>query len=560
MSSNNEGTKKVGRKTNNSQSAGMTSSTSNAPIVASSVPQNTPQVRNLPEPEDDDTRQTPETFLSASSGGQVVEPFKDPEELENEESRSDHNLGMGDFEELTEMGSPYRTSDLPSDRDAYSEITIEFPSCKAFSSYGDSEKGLKKSEKVFSTGGRHLQALKLGEVSLRRPISGSIGKNMSRNERKKVFSEELGILNDLLTNLYCFKDGNRVGFAIQKIILINLNQRLRACQDRAEEDLIMTGEGIPSIPRWGLNGKADEFWTANDFEILGACYRREVENFLTYLGEHHEFASTRKGMKSKPRIASPVMSTGSVGEQSPTGSTTPLIAAPVFAPGEADSISRFQRPSTSSYTFRTPGNLNTSVFGHPTQNSSSRAFQELFGANNSKEHRTERAVTNNPPRTASVRQSNRNTSGGAPGPGDSDGEDSDDEGGNVPSRKPRIPQLLRRNPFESSSGDIGSTTAKAVAEPQFDTKLKTDAIPTWDGNPDSLRRWFLKLNSLSKRSGAVFRQRGMLVPTRLTGSAETWYYSQSAETRERIETDWETLRAAIGEYYMNQTFLDKQKA
>jgi len=50
----------------------------------------------------------------------------------------------------------------------YSEVVIEFPSCKPFSSYGDSEKGLRKSEKVFSTAGQHFQALKLGEVGLRR--------------------------------------------------------------------------------------------------------------------------------------------------------------------------------------------------------------------------------------------------------------------------------------------------------------------------------------------------------------------------------------------------------
>ncbi|EDR02008.1 uncharacterized protein LACBIDRAFT_310184 [Laccaria bicolor S238N-H82] len=28
---------------------------------------------------------------------------------------------------------------------------------------------------------------------------------------------------------------------------------------------------------------------------------------------------------------------------------------------------------------------------------------------------------------------------------------------------------------------------------------------------------------------------------------------------DRIEQDWNTLRTAIGEYYMNRTFLDKQK-
>lgn len=50
------------------------------------------------------------------------------------------------------------------------------------------------------------------------------------------------------------------------------------------------------------------------------------------------------------------------------------------------------------------------------------------------------------------------------------------------------------------------------------------------------------------------------MPTQLTNSAEIWYYSQSVETRDRIEQDWNTLQTTIGEYYMNCAFLDKQKA
>ena len=154
MANNNEGTRKTSRKTNNSQSAGMTSGTSNAPAAASSVPQNTPQTRNIPEAEDNDTRQTAEIVPSTSGSGQVIGSSKNPEEHEDDDFRSDYNLGLGDFEELTDMGSTYRANELPSDQDAYSEIVIEFPSCKAFSSYRDSEKGLKKLERVFTTAGR----------------------------------------------------------------------------------------------------------------------------------------------------------------------------------------------------------------------------------------------------------------------------------------------------------------------------------------------------------------------------------------------------------------------
>ena len=511
MPNNNETSKRTSRKTNNSQSAGMTGGMSGAPVVVPSVPQGTPLVGILPEMEIDDTKRITEGLLGTPSGGPVIEPFQDPEDQEEDDLRSEHDLGIKEFEELTELGIPYRASDLPDDREAYSEITVEFPSCKAFSMYGDSEKGLRKSEKVFSTAGRHFQALKLGEVGLRRPIASSSGRNMSRNDRKRIFSEELAILNELLTNVYCFKDDDRIGYAIQKIILVNLNQRLRLRREQAEEDLIMAGDGIPNIPRWGLTGKADEFWTANDFEILGACYRREVENFLAYLNDHHEFPNTKKETKNKRRVASPAMSTTSVSERIPTKPIIPTVTTPIFAPGEADSISRFQRPSTLSYTFRTPGNINSSVFGHPTQNSSSKALQELLGANDSKRNRTERVVINSPPSTASVTPTRRNFPGGAPGPGDSDGDDSDDEGGNGPSGNPRVPNLPSRNPFERSTGETPIPSARSAIEPQFDMKLKMDAIPTWDGNPESLRRWFLKLNSLSKRSDIIYKQLGTLV-------------------------------------------------
>lgn len=34
----------------------------------------------------------------------------------------------------------------------------------------------------------------------------------------------------------------------------------------------------------------------------------------------------------------------------------------------------------------------------------------------------------------------------------------------------------------------------------FDLKLKPDVIPKWDGNPDALAKWSVKVNDLSERS------------------------------------------------------------
>ena len=174
----------------------------------------------------------------------------------------------------------------------------------------------------------------------------------------------------------------------------------------------MAGDGIPGIPHWGLMGKADEFWTANDFEILGACYRREVEDFLNYLNNHHEFPGAKKELRSKVRTTSPAISTESLSKRSSTSPPTPTIVPLIFAPGEADS-----------YTFCTPRNLNTSVFGHSAQNSSSIAFRELLGGGQPKRRHQGCVKVNNPPPTTPVTQVNRILSGGAPGPGDSDRDD-----------------------------------------------------------------------------------------------------------------------------------------
>ena len=492
-----------------------------------------------------------------------------------------------DIEDLTDLGAPFGSEDLP-DRGAYKEVFVEFPACMPFASFGETvtDTGLDRSEKIFTLAGRHRQALQLGEAALRRPIYSSYGKVVSRKGRKDLFKEEMDILRELLTNLYHFNSGiNQADFALQKIILVNLNHRLKLLRSDTEEDLIISGEGIPALPKWGPSGKADEFWTANDFEILGACYRQEVENFLAYLAEHHDFAKIKGIQRQDQRI---------VVSNTPKRKTVinpPTVTAvrdyqPSFIEGEPDSISVHLRKSRAHFNHPV-ANINALTFGHPAQNSSSYAFKELFGMGKSTdvEGRTASKGTSKPKATNFMEESIHESQGGGNesdhtrsnqsgdqirrvtprgggDPGDSDRDDSDDGGGgNGPRRGARKAYLPgSKNPFNVRQEDTNSSSSKSPPEPQFDSKLKLEAIPVWDGNPEGLRRWLLKINSLSNRSQIVFRQLGTLVPTRLTGSAEVWYYSQGVKTRNRIEQDWSTLCTAIGEYYMNRAFLDKQKA
>ena len=582
----------LGRKTNNSQSAGMTKGTTS---TSASGTMNTPRGREATLETNTQNVFTPGTLdmpegldipeTSSFQTAREQDPQTTiPETIEPEDP---------DIEDLVELGVPFAPEELP-DRGSYKEVFVEFPACLPFSSFGESitDTGLDRSEKIFALAGRHQRALQLGEAALRRPVYSSYNRVVSHKGRKDLFREEMDILKELLSNLYHFSsETNQARFALQKIILVNLNHRLKSRRNEAEEDLIISGEGVPQLPRWGLNGKADEFWTANDFEILGACYRREVENFLAYLAEHHDFSRTKKdcGQDQRASVSSALHKKSVI---NPPTITAVRDLQPAFIEGEQDSISVYLSKNKRTHFNHPVVNMNTSAFGHPTQNSSSRALRELFGIKQSNmdtgeittHGQTDKPRAANSGGLGSVHgsqgddesihsRSNRSgdrtrqiaRGGGGGDPDDSDGDDSNHgKGGSDPRknhRKPSTPNHSRKNPFDIASDEsTNSPTTKPLPEPQFDLKLKLDAIPTWDGNPEGLRRWLLKLNSLAKRSQTVFKQLGMLVPTRLTGSAEIWYYSQSVETCDRIEQDWNTLRSAIGEYYMNRAFLDKQKA
>ncbi len=86
-----------------------------------------------------------------------------------------------------------------------------------------------------------------------------------------------------------------------------------------------------------------------------------------------------------------------------------------------------------------------------------------------------------------------------------------------------------------------------------------DIVPTWDGNTESLARWILRLNDIAKKSPVVRQQLGMVIPQRLTGDAERWYYALPTEQREHCELDWENIRDAIGAFYMNRTWVEKTR-
>ncbi len=68
-------------------------------------------------------------------------------------------------------------------------------------------------------------------------------------------------------------------------------------------------------------------------------------------------------------------------------------------------------------------------------------------------------------------------------------------------RKLPPPPRPRGNPKDISRGAEGKAAAEMA---RFDLKLKSEDIPEWDGNEDTLGMWILKLNALGQRSPNMF--------------------------------------------------------
>ena len=68
--------------------------------------------------------------------------------------------------------------------------------------------------------------------------------------------------------------------------------------------------------------------------------------------------------------------------------------------------------------------------------------------------------------------------------------------------------------------DIDHSHGNSKLEAYFDNKLHPESVPEWDGNPDTLAQWILKVNLLAQHSITVFKQLGEIVPLRLCKGAE----------------------------------------
>lgn len=393
-------------------------------------------------------------------------------------------------------------------------------------------------------------------------------------EAEQMAQEVLTKLDGVLVGIpYVTEDMPEIGYHLDAPTFNNFDHILEQLAQRARGKL----NGPLYIPAWGLDNYPLDVWSAGEFEYLAVLYRDEVETFLAYL-YHNDVLFPPRVPKGKNKVESASQLEESVPR---VQQTRPEIfyRQPSILPSHDQlpkASPRLGNHQTKGFgdarriqaRRQTEPRISESTYGAapPKQISTSRQFSELF-------QELEFFSQSSAPRVAFVpRKSFKN-------PDDSSDSDS------TPSKFPRFPSNPPNNPFNSQGrrgdnpggGDNSdpqepprrggirgrgrswaygrSSRPLAITEgmlsqreAQFDFKLKPDVVPKWDGDPDTLALWIIKINNLLERSPRIYDQLGEIVPTRLEKEADNWFWSLPTEYRRAVSRNWGTLRAEIASY------------
>jgi hypothetical protein len=268
-------------------------------------------------------------------------------------------------------------------------------------------------------------------------------------------------------------------------------------------DLLADGLAIPVPPVWGKDNNPHQWWSINDYEILCAAYRQEVElflkSFLPYLLKGDKEADPTTPQKSKPHF--------------PSISEIPTLRKP-------RGVSFLQAPLISSITSSTRlGAIIEATSTAPKENTGKQDHPW-------KPWNTPEKDSDDPFNTSDLSEEEISTYQRPKGPSKPPSDSSDSEGSES-NKPPKIPlRSLKRPP----SNPIKLKEEAAVKTYHFNMKLKPETVPTWDGNENTLARWVEKVGQLADTSPDIFQELGKVVPRRFTNSAESSQESQTYGT------------------------------
>ena len=353
-------------------------------------------------------------------------------------------------------------------------------------------------------------------------------------------------------------------------------------------DLILAeGYPVPELPLWGRKGDITEFHLENEYEILAISFRAEVESFLIAFDKHYNFLtgtprSTDLIINEPSRDPPPHLPTTpsmrSIREEANEGSRRP---SPVDrSETRLETGGPRDRRQSNLYNFGSNELSNRLRRNHPEgsphRTLHTNKLKEVLGDSrvptgdrpdssymNRPTAHSGRARSDDLERDSSSTRifQSRNQASVPPNHDASDLEDEVNDHGRLPRDFGKVRKVKNQigDPYRNVAEPIKSE-AKDSKGLHFEDKLKLSDVPQWDGNTDTIILWLSKINNLARYSAKIHDQLGSIVPRRLQGAAEGWYWSLPLSYRNKIEVSWTTLKAAISRYYMNRKWLDKQKA
>src|ERR1700683_1628481 len=80
-------------------------------------------------------------------------------------------------------------------------------------------------------------------------------------------------------------------------VLASIGKKLSNLKEEARDYLVDNGMAVPKPPLWGKNNNPEEWWNANDFEIISAAYQHKVEGFLKVIARYFPKGSKTEEME-----------------------------------------------------------------------------------------------------------------------------------------------------------------------------------------------------------------------------------------------------------------------
>ena len=125
------------------------------------------------------------------------------------------------------------------------------------------------------------QALELGYNCLWHNKLTVLAELTSITLKKPRIHEVILLLEYYFENFGVIHDFNEIkDVAPNPDVLTSIRKKLQFLREEVGDCLVGNGMALSRPPCWGNNHDPEEWWTANNFDILCASYRHEVEGFL----------------------------------------------------------------------------------------------------------------------------------------------------------------------------------------------------------------------------------------------------------------------------------------